>query len=165
MSTDNRSDIKGTQLSLSVDEWRELALGGTQIPVTLKLNGESMRPLIRKQRDSVTVIPVYRKLKKGDIVLFKRFDSAYVVHRINRIDGQSVTTVGDNCVDLDAPMPLYNVWGIVVKENRGGKILNLDSAVSRAYGRMRMLTRPARSLWRKIKRFSAALVRRLEGGG
>ena len=101
MNTDNRSDIKRAQISLSVDEWHEIALEGTKIPVTLKLNGESMRPLIRKQRDSVTVIPVYRKLKKGDIVLFKRFDSAYVVHRVNKIDGQSVTTVGDNCTEFD----------------------------------------------------------------
>ena len=165
MNTDNRSDIKRAQISLSVDEWHEIALEGTQIPVTFKLSGESMRPLIRKQRDSVTVIPVYRKLKKGDIVLFKRFDSAYVVHRVNKIDGQSVTTVGDNCTEFDAPMSICDVWGIVVKENRDGKILNLDSAVSRIYGRMRMFTRPVRSLWRKIKRFGASLIRRLEGGG
>lgn len=151
------------QLSFSVKEWHELALDGADIPVTLKLDGESMRPLIRKHKDSLTVVPVYRPLKKGDIVLFTRFDGAYVIHRVWKIKGETVITLGDACVDFDAPMPVSSVWGIAVREERNGKIFGLDSALSRAFGRLWMLTRPVRSFWRKILRIGVRIVRRLEG--
>lgn len=150
-------------MHISVAQWHELTLGGENIPVTLMLDGESMRPLIRKQKDYITVIPVYRKLKKGDIVLFVRRDGAYVVHRVNKIKDETVITIGDNCVVFDAEIPVSDVWGIVVKEERNGKTISLDSALSRAFGIARMLTRPLRSFWIKAKRYGVRLIRRLEG--
>lgn len=150
-------------MHISVTQWHELTLGGENIPVTLMLDGESMRPLIRKQKDNITVIPVYRKLKKGDIVLFVRRDGAYVVHRVNKIKDETVITIGDNCVVFDAEIPVSDVWGIVVKEERNGKTISLDSALSRAFGIARMLTRPLRSFWIKAKRYGVRLIRRLEG--
>lgn len=162
--SDAKAEKNGVKYrSLSVEEWHGLALDGANIPVTLKLDGGSMRPLIRKQQDSVTVVPVFRPLKKGDIVLFVRIDGAYVIHRVWKIKGETVTTLGDACVDFDAPMSVFQVWGIAVREERNGKTLNLDSALSRAFGVLRMLTRPVRSAWKKVLKFGVRTVRRLEG--
>ena len=149
--------------SISVEEWYKLSASGTEIPVTLKLNGESMRPLIRKQRDAVTVVRVCRELKRGDVVLFLRKDGAYVVHRIWKIKGESIVTAGDNCVECDAPVSASDIRGIVIKAERNGKIINLDSAVSRAFGILWQMTRPLRSVWLKIKKCGAGILKRMRG--
>ena len=164
LNFDTKTEQNGAEvLDVSVAEWHELALGGADIPVTLRLNGCSMQPLIRKQRDAVTVVPVGRTLRKGDIVLFARSDGAYVVHRVRKIKGETVLTLGDNCVDFDAPMPASQVWGLAVCLERNGKKIRLDSAFSRACGRLRMATRPVRLLWKKLLRFGARTKRKLVG--
>ncbi len=168
MKNNHNPDIKTEQnaeevFDISVAEWHELSLGGADIPVVLRLNGGSMRPLIRKQKDAVTVVPVNRPLRTGDVVLFSRSDGAYVVHRIRSIRGETVLTVGDNCVDFDAPMPASQVWGIAVSLERNGKKICLDSAFSRACGRLRMATIPARRLFKKLLRFGARIKRKLVG--
>lgn len=168
MKNNHNSDVKTEQfaeevLDISVAEWHELSLNATDIPVTLRLNGCSMQPLIRKQKDIVTVVPVNRPVRTGDIVLFARSDGVYVIHRICKIKGGTVLTIGDNCVDFDAPMPASQVWGIAVSLERNGKKIRLDSSFSRACGRLRMATRPARLLLKKLLRFGARTKRKLVG--
>ena len=150
-------------LSLSVEEWHELSLGGADVSVSFFLSGESMRPLIRKSKDKVTVVPVYRSLKKGDIVLFKRSDGAYVVHRINKINNSTVVTIGDNCVDFDKPVSVADIWGIVTAAERSGKIIKTDSAAFRIFGIFIMGTRPIRYFYRKAKKLGAVVLKRLRG--
>ncbi len=148
-------------LSISIKQWHELSLDGVSTSVSLKLDGESMRPLIRKQKDSVTVLPVYRELKKGDIVLFARNDGAYVVHRVCKISVDEIVTVGDNCIKFDAPVPILSVLGIVVRLERNGKIYNLDSTASRIYGILRMSTISIRFIWWKFYRFAVKTVKKV----
>ncbi len=151
------------QRSLSVEQWHRLALDGACTSVNLKLSGASMQPLIRKEKDTVTVVPVFRELKCGDIVLVSRADGVYVVHRVRKITVNSVQTLGDRCVAADDWMPLSAVWGMAVRLERNGRTVNLDSAFSRVYGRIHMSTRPVRSLWRKLLRFAAQTVKRVKG--
>lgn len=155
----SKIDLKSNKnnISLSVEEWHRLAVEGAQLPVTFSPDGDSMRPLLRKNRDTVTVVPVYRKLKKGDIVLFIRYDGACVVHRVYRIKGETVVTLGDACHGFDTPIPARNVMGIAVRADRDGRILNLDSSFSRLSGIIWMHTRKLRILRRKIRRFISAI--------
>lgn len=162
MSTKNGFDSKIIKC-ISIEEWHEHAVGDAGFSVVLKLDGESMRPLIRKQKDSVTVIPVYRELKIGDIVLFVRKDGAYVVHRICKINAGFVVTIGDNCVGYDAPVPVSDIRGIIIKAERDGKTINLDSAFSRFFGILRMYTRPFRMLLLKARRLGAQFIKGLGG--
>ncbi len=151
------------KLSISVEQWHQLALEGINTAVSLKLDGESMRPLIRKQKDTVTVFPVTRKLKKGDIVLFARNDGVYVVHRIRKINGNKILTIGDSCAEFDFPISERSVWGLAVRLERNGKTYNLDSSVSRFYGILIMYIRPIRFIWRKLLKFGVKIIRRTEG--
>lgn len=149
--------------SLSVQEWHEFALEGAYTSVTLKLAGCSMQPLIRKNRDSVTVVPVFRELRRGDIVLFARADGSFVVHRVRRISGSTVQTVGDACVIPDGQLAAADVWGIAVRLERNGRTFNLDSGFSRGLGRLWMLTLPVRRLYINMLRFAARTLKRLKG--
>ncbi|MBR2942674.1 MAG: S24/S26 family peptidase [Clostridia bacterium] len=57
--------------SLGIEQWHALGQQGDRIPVTITLEGDSMRPLIRRGRDRVTIVPLDREIRKGDVVLFR----------------------------------------------------------------------------------------------
>ncbi len=115
-----------------------------------------MHPLIRKDRDHVTIAPLYRPLKAGDILLFFRADGKYVVHRLYRIQEDTVQTLGDGCLQPDAPIRMDSVWGIVTFLERGKIRCRLDSVTSRMAGRFWMAMLPVRRrmipFWRTIRR-------------
>ena len=56
---------------LTIPQWRELAQHGAVLPMCIPLDGDSMRPLIRRGRDRVTFVPLDRQLKRGDVALFE----------------------------------------------------------------------------------------------
>lgn len=91
--------------TIPMEQWCALARENVAPPVTICLEGESMRPLIRKGRDPVTIVPVRGEMKKGDVVLFTLGDGRYVVHRVWRLREGLVRTLGDNCVNPGAMVP------------------------------------------------------------
>ena len=126
--------------SLSVSQWRRMALEGDRLPVVITLEGESMRPLIRRGRDRVTILPLTREIRIGDVVLFQAAPDLYVVHRVFRIKDGLIRTLGDNC---------ENIWGLVVRLERCGRSWNLDTGAWRAWGRFWMAIHPARVLYKR----------------
>ncbi len=150
-------------VTVSIEQWHKLSLTGLTAPVTIELAGESMRPLIRKKKDSVTIEHLNRQLKKGDIVLFMRNDGVYVVHRVYKTNGDKIITIGDNCVEFDKPVSASSVMGIAVRFERNGKTFNLDSSLFRLYGILRMSTRPIRFFLLKLLRLSVKIFKRTVG--
>ena len=147
--------------SLSIEQWRQLGLQGDMLPVTITLDGESMRPLIRRGRDRVTILPAARKLRIGDVVLFRRSPGVYVVHRVWKIREGMVRTLGDNCVNPDAWMSVSDVWGLVVKLERGGRSFRLDGKPARAFGRCWMATYSLRRSYRLLRSSCGKVIRLL----
>ena len=82
---------------LTIPQWRELSQSGTVLPMRIPLDGDSMRPLIRRGKDMVTFLPVTRPLQRGDVVLFEYPAGRYVAHRIFRISFEQMKTLGDHC--------------------------------------------------------------------
>lgn len=62
---------------------------------SLLVTGSSMHPMLRNRRDKVFLSPFPAPFKKGDIVLYRRHNGQYVLHRIVRIDDR-LTCCGDN---------------------------------------------------------------------
>lgn len=62
--------------------------------VTLRAKGNSMLPFIRNGRDSVMLTGKFQ-LQKGDIVLAKTNQGTFVLHRIIRLNEQTITLMGD----------------------------------------------------------------------
>ncbi|WP_087157083.1 S24/S26 family peptidase [Lachnoclostridium sp. An181] len=58
--------------------------------------GESMLPLIRPDRDTVVLKRFEGQAKKYDIVLYKRANATYVLHRILAILPEGYVLCGDN---------------------------------------------------------------------
>ena len=131
-------------IRLSVEEWCALSKGGEKMPVEITLDGTSMQPLIRKGRDIVTILPPDGELRIGDIVLFRRADGAYVVHRVYRIEEDRVITLGDNCENPDPPIHRSRILGNVKTIRRGNRLIETDSASQQRYGRIWMKLLPIR---------------------
>ena len=135
-------------IRISIEEWCGLAEEGAAPPVEITLAGTSMQPLIRKDKDLITIEPVLSPeagpLTVGDIVLFRKMDGTFVVHRVYRIEGDRVTTLGDNCEKPDVPVNRAEILGKVVRIRRGNRQLDTDSASMKRYGRICMNLLPIR---------------------
>jgi hypothetical protein len=64
---------------------------------TLVVTGNSMYPTFRNRADAVYLIPVKHSLKKGDLILYRRGNGQYVLHRIvTKPKNGSFFCTGDN---------------------------------------------------------------------
>ncbi len=133
-------------VTISVETWLALCKSGASPSVTIKLNGTSMSPLVRKNRDEVVIIPINRKLKIGDVVLFERSDGAYVVHRLYKISGNTVQTLGDGRCEPDMPIGIDSVYGLVNEVKRDRRTLKINSCFGRFAGRIWMFLLPLHRL-------------------
>ena len=113
---------------LSLPEWHRMAQEGVVLPMRIQVNGNSMFPLLRSQRDYVTIYPLDGLPQRGDVILFAdpRRDARYLLHRAWQTDGGTVLPWGDNCAAPDGTISLSNVWGKAVLVERGKRKIKLD---------------------------------------
>ena len=147
--------------TIPMEQWCALARENVAPPVTICLEGESMRPLIRKGRDPVTIVPVRGELKKGDVVLFTLGDGRYVVHRVWRLREGLARTLGDNCVNPEPWFPRAQVLGQVVRFSRNGHAFRLDTPAARAFGRVWMVLFPIRRGYKRARALAGRMYRRV----
>ena len=75
--------------------------------IKIKPKGYSMYPLFVPGRDYAVITHIEPdKLKKGDVVLYRRHDNTgiLVLHRICRIDKNGFYMVGDNQSVIEGPL-------------------------------------------------------------
>ena len=146
---------------MSIAQWHALAADGVAIPMRIPLEGDSMRPLIRRGRDPVTIVPLSRALKRGDVVLFENPPGRYVVHRVYRLRDGFVQTLGDHCWNPDPWMPERQVLGQVVQAEHGRMRISLDSGAERAFGRLWMALLPFRRSYFALRHLAGQVLRKL----
>ncbi len=150
-----------TERTLTIEQWHNIAMSGAAPDMTIPLQGESMTPLIRRNLDLVTIVPLTRPLKKGDVVLFEYPKGRYVVHRVYRLKDGQVQTLGDHCRYPEPWLPLSSVWGLAAHFRRDGKTISLDCSAARAYGRWRMATLPIRKVYWSARSLAGRTLRKL----
>lgn len=115
------------KVTLSIPQWHAMALEGTKAPMRIPIHGVSMFPLIRMDRDFVTIMPLEERPRIGDIVLFADpKQERYVLHRVWQAEESRVLTWGDNCDHPDGWMSWDAIWGKAVLVERGKKIIQPD---------------------------------------
>ena len=92
--------------------------------VPLVISGSSMIPFLVHGRDTVYLSKVAHPLKKGDMILYRRDNGAYILHRIYRVDGETYTLVGDAQTQLEPEVRQDQVLAVVNTVCRKGKILH-----------------------------------------
>jgi hypothetical protein len=111
-----------------------------------------MLPMLRQGRDTVTLNPVVRELKKYDIPLYRRDNGAFVLHRIVEV-GDTLTCIGDNQYDLERGIRRDQVIGVVAAFSRDGKPVAVTDFRYQIYCRLWHWLRPARYFLIRVKRF------------
>ncbi len=109
------------------------------------INGYSMYPMLVPDRDSVIVAPLEdRKLKRGDVVLYRRDGSILVLHRIWRVRQEGFYMVGDNQTQIEGPLRPEQMRGILVGFIRKGKHISVRNLPYRFYAAVWLRLRPIR---------------------
>ena len=120
--------------------------------IEMSPHGWSMYPLIVPGRDRVILSPVKDwKLKRLDIVLFRREGSILVIHRIARCrrtaKGKNVYyIVGDNQKELEGPVKEENICGVVTGIVRKGRRISVNNLLYKASVSIWMTLRPVRPI-------------------
>ncbi|MCR4649830.1 MAG: S24/S26 family peptidase [Lachnospiraceae bacterium] len=82
--------------------------------VRIHLQGYSMYPLIIPEKDEVVISPLKNhNIRRGDVLLFRRKSGKQVLHRVFRVNGSKLYFVGDNQSEIEGPISLYQVYGIM----------------------------------------------------
>lgn len=146
---------------LTIPLWRELAQSGTVLPMRITLDGDSMRPLIRRGKDKVTFVPLDRPLKRGDVALFEAPPGRYVAHRVYRLEENRVQTLGDHCRNPDPWMPVSAALGLAIQVERGKRTIPLDCPFMRALGRIWMALLSLRRGYWKVRALAGKALRKV----
>ena len=84
-----------------------------QNSVQLHPIGYSMYPLIVPDRDEVIISPLKKKIRRGDVLLFRRKSGKLVLHRVIKVKESKLYFVGDNQTEIEGPIDLSQVLGIM----------------------------------------------------
>ena len=98
----------------------------------LTVTGCSMMPMLRHRKDQVVLIPLAGNCKPGDIILYRRENGRYVLHRIIRLIENGYICCGDNQAEEEIVMH-DQLIAIVNSFIRNGKTYTVDDFWYRAY--------------------------------
>ncbi|MBQ2932533.1 MAG: S24/S26 family peptidase [Clostridia bacterium] len=127
--------------------------------VTFGPHGQSMLPLIREGKDTVTIsakIPA----KVGDVAFYRRPDGQFVLHRIVGKKSDGFVLCGDNQTMLEKGVPKDWIIAVMTSVNRNGKEVLCKSLSYRFYAKVLL------PLWKGkllLRRFLRKMKRIIKG--
>lgn len=124
---------------------------------TLTVTGCSMEPLFRHRRDQVTLIRA--EVKKGDIILYRRENGRFILHRVVAIEDRGYVCCGDNEAAREGVQP-SQVIAVVSGFVRKGRRYSLDAPGYRLYTAIWVGLFPLRRYYIYIRRRMGCLYRK-----
>lgn len=91
--------------------------------VSMRIVGNSMAPFLIHERDTIFFQKPEAKLKKGDMVFFKRRNGQYIMHRIHHVKPDGYYIVGDAQCMIEGPVAGEQIFAVVTKVIRKGKTI------------------------------------------
>ena len=109
--------------------------------LTYRIVGVSMNPLLRQDRDLITVLrsdlapkDTNGRFHNHEVVLYKRHsDGAYVLHRIVEVREKDYVILGDNCVKREYGITDEDILGVMTSFVRDGKTVQVTNPLYKAY--------------------------------
>ncbi len=95
--------------------------------------GTSMLPLIRPNRDVTVLKRKTLSPKKYDVVLYKRDNGDYILHRILKINPDNYVICGDNQYIKEYNVKEEQILGIMEGFYRDDKYIDTSSSLYRLY--------------------------------
>ena len=126
------------------------------ITVQIRPTGNSMRPLIHADRDTVCLVKADpEKLAVGDLVLYRREYGALVLHRIISIKKGMLYLSGDNNYEIEGPLAPEQIIGVTTEITRAGKKIKTTDPLYRLYILLWPGSRPLRQFLYKLRHRSS----------
>ena len=124
--------------------------------------GDSMRPLIRQDRDILIIEKYEGRLKKYDVPLYKRDSGQYVLHRVLKVRENDYVICGDNRYYKEYGITDRHIIGVLTAVVRNGKEVPITDWRYRIYVHLWCDFFPIRALLLKAKHFPKWLKRKLK---
>lgn len=125
--------------------------------IQIKPQGYSMYPMFVPGRDEAILEKAdCARLRKGDVVLYRRDGGILVLHRICKIREGAFYMVGDNQKEVEGPLRPDQIKGVLTGFIRNGKLRSVKNPVYLAASRLWLLLRPVRPV---LAGFAAAFKR------
>jgi signal peptidase I len=118
-------DIKNIKMSELSGLIEELLEKDNMVRVTV--TGNSMYPFLRHGADSVLIKKRAGRPLRGDIVLVKKADGRFVLHRIIGIKDNGFFIMGDSQDRPEGPLDMGRIAAVVVKVYRKGREISCSS--------------------------------------
>lgn len=125
-------------------------------------SGKSMYPLFRDNKDHAVIIPLPKKLKVNDVLLYRKVTTNEVIlHRIVKFKNGKPILRGDNCYFNETNIHAEDILGVMKSFYRNGKYYDCKKSFSyklyilflRASYPIRYLFKRAFSLLKRIINF------------
>lgn len=126
----------------------------------LTVTGSSMLPMLRHRRDQVELIPLAPRQNKGDIILYRRENGRYVLHRIVGVIPDGYICCGDNQAEKEW-VKQEQLFAVVDGFTRKGRSYTLEHSGYRLYKALWVELFPLRPCYIAIRRGVGKLYRRL----
>lgn len=118
--------------------------------VPLVISGNSMDPFLVHGRDTVFLTKLSGPVKRGQMVLYRRANGQYVLHRIYKVQEDRLTMIGDGQLGLEPGIRQEQVLACVKAVRRKGKLLKPGHPVWVFYEK----------IWIRLIRLRGRLLRR-----
>lgn len=105
-----------------LEEYRHLLEDENITALPLVISGNSMAPFLVHGRDTVYLSKLTDPVKKGDVVLYRRDNGAYILHRVYKIEKDSYTMVGDAQIQLEKGIRDDQIIAVMTSALRKGKM-------------------------------------------
>lgn len=119
------------KLSLSEDMIREVLASDGEFRIYP--SGTSMQPLIREGRDSVVLVQPQFPLSADEIILYRRSNGQYVLHRIKEVQEDSYVLWGDHQLFWESSIKKHQIIASVAAVFREDKALTRKHLIYRIY--------------------------------
>lgn len=106
-------------------EYTELLKAGAELP--LSVSGASMLPFLYPGRDAVFLKAPSGEFKRGDILLYRRTNGRYILHRLQKIRDDGLYFAGDAQDVIEGPVLPEQVVGTVTGVRRHGRYVGRKS--------------------------------------
>lgn len=95
--------------------------------------GVSMLPMIRPEQDNIVLKVPDTDLKKLDVVLYKRKNGTYILHRILDMQADGYVLCGDNQTQKEYGVQKEQILGVLEGVYRDKKYVDVNSRSCRIY--------------------------------
>jgi len=128
----------------------------------LVVTGSSMYPTLRHRKDAVVLCELSRALQKGDLILYKRENGQYILHRIvSKPNGGKFICSGDNQWEPEQ-VKQEQVLALVTTLIRDGKYIGVDSMPCRLWVGIWVALFPVRKPLIRLRRLLGRLRKKLK---